>query len=72
MEAIINNRKKLINDYLLIEQQLPPEAFAFVEEPDRTSDGLPKFEVTFDVYEECAQVLKCWSVEVVCTRQMPS
>ncbi|MFO7259255.1 MAG: DUF748 domain-containing protein [Bacteroidota bacterium] len=51
MEAIINNRKKLISDYLLTEQQLPPEAFAFVDEPDRTSDGLPKFEVTFDVNE---------------------
>jgi hypothetical protein len=51
MEAIISNRKKLISDYLLTEQQLPPEAFAFVDEADRTSDGLPKFEVTFDVLE---------------------
>jgi hypothetical protein len=51
MEAIIDNRKKLVNDYLITEQQLPPESFTFVDEPDRTSDGLPKFEVTFDVYE---------------------
>lgn len=51
MLAIISNRKKLVNDYLITEQQLPPEAFTFVDEPDRTSDGLPKFEVTFDVYE---------------------
>lgn len=51
MEAIMNNRKRLINDYLITEQQLPPEAFTFVDEPDRTSDGLPMFEVQFDVYE---------------------
>ncbi|MDV3307295.1 MAG: DUF748 domain-containing protein [Cyclobacteriaceae bacterium] len=51
MAAIIDNRKRLITDYLITEQQLPAEAFAFVDEPDRTSDGLPMFEVTFDVYE---------------------
>lgn len=51
MEAIVSNRRRLVNDYLSTEQQLSPEAFTFVDEPDRSSDGLPMFEVTFDVYE---------------------
>lgn len=51
MEAIINNRKKLISDYLITEQQLPPEAFTLENDPERVSDGIPMFEVKFDVRE---------------------
>lgn len=51
MAAIIDNRKRLVTDYLLTDQQLPQEAFTIEDVPDRSSDGLPMFEVKFDVYE---------------------
>jgi len=51
MEAIVTNRKKVITDYLLGEQQLPPDAFTIIQDPDHVSDGIPMFEVKFDVRE---------------------
>ena len=33
------------------EQELPPEAFTFKNDPERVSDGIPMFEVKFDVRE---------------------
>ncbi len=53
MEAIINNRKKLIHDYLSSNEQLQPDAFEIADAGENElSDGAPKFDVRFGLVDE--------------------
>jgi hypothetical protein len=53
MDALINNRKKLITDYLSSQEQLNQGSFAIGDaNEEEVSDGVPMFEVQFGLVDE--------------------
>jgi hypothetical protein len=53
METIINNRKKLMTDYLASQEELKPESYEIVDAGENDiSVGVPQFEVKFGMTDE--------------------